>query len=473
MFLPLEQKPNWRNPPLITLILVIANVLIFFMWQVNDDKYEGYASDYYQRSGLDMLELQRYIQYKKNISANIIESRSTYIQMRQDGAFQKKLENDEIITPDDPVYAEWRANKDEYHVLLNRSVKTKYALNSSEPSLLTYFTSLFIHEDNAHLIGNIVMLILLGLGIEILIGRLLFLLGYLISGLAGNYLFVIIHSDSLSYGIGASGAIAGILGMAIMIYGFRKISFFYFLFVYFDFIKARAVWILPLYFLSQAIIYFVFDSNINVEAHLGGLIGGLLFAGLLKFIPGGIVSNNADASTVNAKFENDFAKGQQLLASMKIDEAKDVFSSLEKQYPDNIKIQQQLFTIAKYNPASDDYHRYAHKLLMFPGTDSNTTRVVYETYQHYANNAKPKPRWTPDLLASIAIKLASGGNIEDAEKIANLLVNSVKEFKKNAEVLLTIAVNYKNVDEEKRANYLNMLLENYPDSEEAKGIQEA
>lgn len=467
MFLPLERKPDWRNPPLITLILVIANVLIFFMWQVNDDRYEQYAHEYYQSSGLDMIELTQYIKQQPKRS----ENRDAYSAMRQDSEFQKKLANNEIIKPGDAIYEEWRSSKDQFHALLNRSVKTKYALNPSQPSLQTYFTSMFIHEDNAHLIGNIVMLILLGLGIEMLMGRLLFLAGYLFSGLAGNFLYATLYSDSFTYGIGASGAIAGILGMAIMIYGFRKISFFYFLFIYFDFIKARAVWILPLYFLSQAIIYFVFDSNINIAAHIGGLIGGLLFAGILKFIPGAIKFEQIDENQQGDAYTNEFSQAQQLLASMKIDEAKKAFKELERKYPGDLRIQQQLFTIAKYNPASDDYHHYAHALLMFPGTGSKTVRVVFETYQHYATNAKPKPRWTPDLLANVAIKFAAGGNIEDAEKIANLLVTSVKEFKKNAEVLSSIARYYKNKDEEKQAHYSNMLLELYPDSMEARQVQ--
>ncbi len=468
MFLPLERKPDWRNPPLITLILVIANVLIFFMWQFNDDEHERDTYHYYETSGLDIIELKQYIAYK-SADANKPDN---YLNMRLDGEFQKKLEHDEIIKPNDPGYAKWRSKRDRFENLRDRSVSSKYALNPSQPKLLNYFTSLFLHANNAHLFGNMVMLILLGLGIEILIGRILFLLGYLTAGLAGNQLYVMLNGDTFSYGLGASGAIAGILGMAIMIYGFRKIYFFYFLFIYFDYIKARAIWILPLYILSQAIIYFAFNSNINVAAHLGGLVGGLLFAGVLRFIPGAIKLKYIDEDLQGNAYANEFSLAQQLLSSMKIDESKEKFKKLERKHPDNINIQQQLFTIAKYNPASDDYHRYAHKLLMFPGTSEKTVRVVFETYQHYATNAKPKPRWTPDLLASIAIKFAPGGYIDDAERIANLLVTSVKEFKKNAEVLLKIAKYYKNKDEDKKTQYSNMLLEFYPDSIEAKQLQE-
>lgn len=476
MFLPLERKPDWHNPPLITLILVIANVLIFYMWQFSDQHYENDAYSYYETSNLDIIELKKYSQYRKQLSKGDRPEQDDYhtgeffAEMLTDGQFQNKLENDEIIKPGDPEYVEWRNSRDNFKSLLDKSVSSKYALNPSQPSLLTYFTSMFLHADSAHLIGNMVMLILLGLGIEILLGRLLFLLGYIIAGLAGNHLYVMLHSETFSYGLGASGAITGILGMAIMIYGLRKIYFFYFLFVYFDYIRARAIWILPLYILSQAIIYFVFDSNINIAAHLGGLSAGLIFAGVLKLIPNTIRKEYVDESLAEEAYRKEFSAAQQLIASMKIDEARKKFEALAQRYHDDVRIQQQLFIISKYNPASEDYHRYAYKLLMLPGTDPATIKIIYDTYQHYASKAKPKPRWTPELLANIAIKFAAGGKLDDAEKIANILVKAMKDFEKNAEVLSALVKYYRNVDADKSTRYKNTLLDLYPDSIEAKHV---
>ena len=476
MFLPLERKPDWRNPPLITLILVIANIMVFYMWQYSDVRYEQDAYRYYETSNLDIIELKKYALYREQQSKERGNTPDKFFagelfkEMIMDGQFQNKLQSNQIISPDEPDYRDWREKRDNFEAMLNKSVSTKYALNPSQPTLLTYFTSIFLHADSAHLIGNMIMLVLLGLGIEIIMGRILFLLGYIVAGLAGNQLYVMMYSDTFSYGLGASGAITGVLGMAIMLYGFRKINFFYFLFIYFDFVRARAIWILPLYILSQVIIYFIFDSTVNVAAHLGGLIAGLGFTGLLKLIPNAINQDFIDESHAKAAYAKDFAAAQQLIASMKIDEARKKFLALEKQYPDDIKIQQQLFTIAKYNPASEDYHHYAYKILMMPGTDSKTIKAIFETYQHYAAKAKPKPRWTPELLANIAIKFAAGGKLGDAEKIANILVKAMKDFEKNAEVLSALVKYYKNVDADKSVLYRNTLLDLYPESAEAKHV---
>ncbi len=471
MFLPLDRKPDWKNPPLITLILVIANVLVFYMWQFNDDQREQDTYAYYTQSELDLIELKAYVEYKVQRRVDSEESqvtRDTYTEMRTNGDFQNKLEQELIITPDTEIYSNWRSKRDHFEQLRDRSVSSKYAFNPSQPSLVTYFTSLFLHADSGHLFGNMIMLILLGLGIEILLGRSLFLLGYVLSGLSGNLLSALIDADQFIYGLGASGAIAGVMGMAIIIYGFRKINFFYFMIFYFDVIKARAIWLLPIYILSQAIIEFAFNTNTNVTVHIGGFAGGLAFTGILKLIPAAIKHELIDEPQQQSDFTRKFNHAQSLLSRLNIEEAKEIFLKLDKQYPNNLAILQQLFTIAKYNPASDEYHELAYKLLNLAGADSETVNIIHSTYRHYASHAKPRPRWTPELLARIAEKFAHNQKITEAENIINYMIKSIPDFERNAVGLAILIENYKNREQDKYDKYLKMLLELYPDSAEAQ-----
>ena len=78
MFLPLDRKPDWKNPPLITLILVIANVLVFYMWQYNDDQREQTTYEYYAQSELDLIELKAYVEYT-NEAWNSIFTQAHYV----------------------------------------------------------------------------------------------------------------------------------------------------------------------------------------------------------------------------------------------------------------------------------------------------------------------------------------------------------------------------------------------------------
>lgn len=481
MFLPLDRKPDWRNPPLVTLFIVLLNVLVFYIWQHNDDRHQMEAHEYYMYSGLYRTELQAYQDYRKDgkkLSEKQLDQPDARVMqlladMYTDKDFQDKLAAGEIIKPGDPAYEEWQSQRKQFDWLEGRIVGMQYGLKPADPTLTTYFTNMFLHADNSHLWGNMIIFLLMGYVVEIVLGRWLYLLGYLFSGLTAGWLYVILYPDTVNYGLGASGAIAGVLGMYILIFGMRRINFFYFLFVYFDFIRAPAILMLPFYVLSQAIIEFLSDSNINVAAHIGGLAGGLLFAGILKFFPKTMNTEYLDEKRNEEQFNNDYAAAQRLLASMQIDEAREKFEALLKQRPGDINITQQLYTIAKYNPASETYHQYAAQLLNLPGADSTTVKIIHDTFTDYAAKAKPKPRWTPGLLISMATRFAACDYLDDAEKIVNFLLKAKADYAGNVEGLAALAKYYRGKDRQKAEQYRRLLLERFPHSSEAQHFARA
>lgn len=478
MFLPLDKKPDWRNPPLVTLILVLINVLIFYTWQFGDERYEQEAFDYYIHSGLIQSELRAYLRdkgqtdrlSKQDIERGSHTAMTVFDEMRRDHDFQQRLELDQIIKPQDPGHTEWRSKHDRFTRLKQRIVSENYGLNPSTPSVTTLITNMFLHGNDGHLFGNMVMLLLLGFGVEIILGRLLFFIGYAFSGIAAGLAYVVLYSGDTITTVGASGAISGILGMSIMIYGMRKINFFYFLFVYFDYVKARAIWILPLYILSQLIIEFAFDSNINVAAHLGGFFAGLGFVGLLKVLPNVLKNDQIEASQKAADYQQAMTNIQQLMATMKIDEAREQLLTLQETYPHDLAITQLLFSIAKYNPASETYHQLAHKLLTLAGNDAATVKIVHDTFIDYANKAKPKPKWTPELMISLATRFAANGYLDEAEKLVNYLVNTIQDFPRNAEGLFALAKHFHGKDKRKAQHYRDRLKLMFPESMEARHL---
>jgi membrane associated rhomboid family serine protease len=74
------------------------------------------------------------------------------------------------------------------------------------------FTSMFLHANPAHLGGNILFLLIFGTSLEEQVPRGKWLATYLLSGLAGNIMFLFLGGDAV--GVGASGAIWGLLGAA-------------------------------------------------------------------------------------------------------------------------------------------------------------------------------------------------------------------------------------------------------------------
>lgn len=480
MFLPLDKKPDWHHPPVITLILVLANVLLFYTWQSNDEQYDREAFEYYIDSGLIQSELKAYLADKgqsERLSQQDLEHGShtamdVFDEMRRDGDFQHRLEQGQVIKPGDIGYNEWRSKHERFTRLKQRVVSEQFGLNPSHPSALTFLTNLFLHGNDGHLLGNMVMLLLLGFGVEIILGRWLFLIGYLFSGIIAGLTYVLLYSGETITTIGASGAIAGILGMSVMIYGFRKINFFYFLFIYFDYVKARAIWILPLYILSQLIIEFVFDTNINVAAHLGGFFAGLAYVAALKFIPNALKSEQVDESQRAEKYRQSISAVQQLIAAMKIDQAHTELLELQQSYPNDLTITQLLFSIAKFKPASDEYHALAQQLLNLPGSDKATVKIVYDTFIEYAAKAKPKPKWTPELMISLATRFAANGYLDEAEKLVNHVVSTMRDFPRNADGLFALAKYFNGKDKQKAQHYRKLLTQLFPESMQAKHLNQ-
>jgi len=481
MFLPLDRKPDWKNPPLITLIILIINVLFWYIWQGNDTRHRVEAFEYYFYSGLYKPEIKAYEGYKKiadkdRLTEQEIEHGSSAAQkllekLRYDGKFQKELDTDQIIKPDDNGYLEWRGKRNEYNYLKNRVVGNKYGINPSSPSILTYFTNMFLHGSNSHLWGNMIFLVLLGYVVEMVLGRTLYLVGYLLCGLAADWLFIVLFPNTDASGVGASGAISGLMGMYIVLFGLRKVKFFYTLFVYFDYVKAPAIVMLPFFILYEALIPYYFSPSTNVSAHVGGFLGGVLFAGILKFIPGTINIAYLDEEKNEDHFQREYQQALQLLASMQVDEAREKFEALLKQRPNDLNIKQQLFNVSKYNPASEPYHQYAGQLLNLPGSDHTTVKIIHDTFVEYAVKARPKPRWTPELLISMATRFAAAGYMDDAEKLVNYLIKAKADYHRNPEGLAALAKYFNGKDKQKMDHYRNLLFRLYPQSNEAMHLQ--
>lgn len=480
-FLPLDRMPDWRNPPVITLLLLLINVACWYIWQANDNEFQMKALDYYQYSRLYLPEIKAYEDFRHikhrlseaEIGRGSAEAKKQFHEMFNDGKFQNKLDADKIIKPGDAGYNDWRSKRNRYNYLTNKVVSNKYGLTPSRARPITYFTSMFLHASNFHLWSNMIFLVILGYVVELVLGPGLYLLGYLLSGLIASWFYVLLLPHSTSPGVGASGAIAGIMGMYVIIFGLRKVNFFYYAFIYFDYVRAPAIIMFPFFIAYQAILQFVLTTHVNAAAHTGGILAGALFAGVLKFIPGAIRTEYVDEKNNEDKFQSEYQLAMQLMSSMNIDEAREKLEELIKQRPDDINLKQQLYNVYKYNPASDPYHQYALRLLNLPGADRSTIKIVHDTFVDYASHAKPKPRWSPALLISMATRFAAAGYLDDAEKLVNYMLKARADFNRNPEGLAALAKYFNGKDKQKVEHYRKLLLQHYPHSPEAQHLLKA
>ncbi len=158
-----------------------------------------------------------------------------------------------------------------------------WGLVPAHPRALAFLTSMFMHSGWWHLLGNMFMFYLAGLIVEDAFGRPLFALLYLASGLVAAVVHVGVFPHSTVPLVGASGAIAGVMGAFLVRFFKTKLHFAYFFWVI-VFLRgtfsAPAWLMLPLWFLQQVLYAMLIKSEGGVAfmAHIGGFVFGAVFA---------------------------------------------------------------------------------------------------------------------------------------------------------------------------------------------------
>ena len=155
---------------------------------------------------------------------------------------------------------------------------TEYQFDTFNP-FLTIFTSMFMHGGWLHFLGNMLYLWIFSDNIEDALGKKKFIIFYLLSGIAAALFQSIGDLDSNIPMIGASGAIAGVLGAYVYLYPKAKILVIVPLLIFFFSVRLPAIMVLGFWFFIQFINVIIGDQNSNVAwmAHIGGFVFGLIY----------------------------------------------------------------------------------------------------------------------------------------------------------------------------------------------------
>ena len=143
------------------------------------------------------------------------------------------------------------------------------------PPPFTLLTSMFVHGGIFHVFWNMLFLWIFGDNIEDRLGKIKFIIFYLLTGVAASMAHVAMNPDSAIPLIGASGAIAGILGAYIVLYPRAKILTLLFFFFFVQVVKIPAIIFLGIWFLTQ-ILNIGAGGGIAWYAHIGGFATGVV-----------------------------------------------------------------------------------------------------------------------------------------------------------------------------------------------------
>lgn len=385
LIIPAENAVNWKRPPWVTLGLMLACVLVFLFYQGGDSRKLEQAVELYVDAGLPGLEgpayedyLQRQIRFQGE-EERVFELRR-YQKLREEGEafwlsasllmdrdfYQYLQQNSDVLwAPAERTHWLEQRTVIEEAYIQQLSVQ-KLGLIPEKLSLYSLITYQFLHDGWGHIIGNLVFLFLLGFTVEKALGPGRYLLAYLTCGALSGLVFTAFSLGSPVPLVGASGSISGLMGMYVAIYGLQKIRFFYFLGVYFNYFRAPALAMLPVW-LGKEIYDYWFSGATGVAyvAHAGGLLAG---AGLVGLLGKSWLQVREDffepaEDEQDARFIAAYAQAMDSLGRMDFDLARHQFEALREPYPDRPILLEHLYQLAKLRPDLPEYQERTRELM--------------------------------------------------------------------------------------------------------------
>ncbi len=360
LILPLHKPLTLATFPCVTAVLVLINVMVYFGWQVPDEERVKAAQAWYVDSGLGAQEAPAYRKHLidtgqaralQAFEAMSPREQPVFLSMstQTDVAFQQALEQGALFASAQ-AREEWAPLHERYRAQLDQVFTLRHLLRSSEWSLPRMLSSAFLHGDALHLFGNMLMLVVLGLLLEGAIGSGRFLVVYLLGALGSSAVSVLWRWGEAGGGLGASGAIAALMGAFCVVWGLRPVRFFYWFAVVFNYVRAPAIWLLPVWLGWEVFNLFTNQgAGIGFDAHAGGLVCGAVMGAALVFTHQTRESFMQEEAPVEVPVDTRWEQAQHLMGRMQNAAAERLLSALANEQPDRLDV-----ALARYRVADND-----------------------------------------------------------------------------------------------------------------------
>lgn len=174
---------------------------------------------------------------------------------------------------------------DSFDVMLGGEPVQRWMLSGAGPWLTDagLLGAVLTHADPVHLIGNMIFLFVFGNAVNAKLGHGLFLASYFLLGVLASYAHMLVSEGP---GLGASGAIAGITGMFIVLFPRNNVSVFYWFYRLVGSFQISAWVVIGFYFAKDVLFQVLMstsglDASVGFMAHIGGTVCGALLVSML------------------------------------------------------------------------------------------------------------------------------------------------------------------------------------------------
>jgi len=395
LIVPLHRAPTRERFAWVTLALILANAFVFFVLQSGDAQRRGLALAYYAAQDLARWEFPAYRDW---LAARPDGARrgETFAELADAGRVElavQALQSDARFLADldagragAPPDAGHRAHRAEFERLWNAAVGERWSLRFSEIDPRRMLGAMFLHGGIGHLIGNLLFLAFLGLLVEGALGPALFLALYLLGGLGSTALSLAWRWGEAGAALGASGAIAALMGAYCVLWGTRKVRFFWWFFVVFDYVKAPALVLLP-FWLGWEIVNLLWNrgAHVGFDAHAGGIVvGALLALGVraLHWERRDYLDEDA-AADAEAEARAALEKAREHIGRLEIGAARALLEPLAARRPDDLEPRLALYRCARYEPRMPRLAEAARAALLPAPRDVAAAREQKAVYDDY------------------------------------------------------------------------------------------
>ena len=436
LIVPLHRAPTSRNFPWVTLALVVVNVFVFSVLQSGDLRARTEAIDSYLAGGLSRIEFPAYADWLRGEGDSergqmfealaAAQPRFAVTVLQNDLVFLDALTDGRVvpISDDETTRIDWRAARAAFQRSWDEVFTQRWMQRFDRFDAATLVSATFLHANAAHLIGNMLFLAMLGLLVEGALGRGLFLAVYLLGGIGASLVSLACNWGDPGGALGASGAVAALMGAYCVLWGMRRVRFFWWFFVVFDYVKAPALVLLP-FWLGWEIWNLIFngDAGVGFDAHAGGIISGVLLAALVRwrgwerkdFMDEDVHADEAIAERVVLD------EARACLGRLEVARARGLVEPLLARRPGDFELLALIYRCARYERGSPRLHPSAYAALRAEPADADRVRAQKLLHEDYARIAGTSARVPASLAFMLARRwLAIGESNEALRMVAAL-----------------------------------------------------
>lgn len=389
-----HDESSARSIPIVSILLIVVCTVTFAFTQPAIDKEQRLIN--VVQSEIEALKIKVYMRQNKQkggdmITALVDEDASNFYELSQ--KFGERITacwadfiKGKNVSEDDPYYIRYLELRDLLQDQKSKSIVWTYGLKPDHITAHSLVTSIFLHGSLGHLLMNMFFLYLFGLALEDVWGRAVYTVFYILAGVVAGGFYIVMNPGSSEPAIGASGAIAGLMGAFLFRFYKVKIHFVYYYFLlrlHYGKFAVPALLVLPIW-LGGQLLYSAISTleimPIAFWAHIGGFCFGVMAAFGIKVAGLGSKSlGEMDAERLRelkSERPTDLAQGQKLLNSDEPEKAVEFFDEIIAQQPMNLATRSELVRALSLLNDSDRLASEGEKLIRDYASAENLPKAI-------------------------------------------------------------------------------------------------